>query len=174
MKKHTDVINPTFNFSWDKSKKDISAKVLGKRKQPTPHKPPSTSTVSETESSVTNNSKLEIDNDVTPSYVKRKQKKIKQALEKPDKKKNYSLFDQKPKQMYVTSISGKSVSEKVFTKTGHKFSDIEGIHKHILANLEKNNFLKLTTVQEKALPIILSGKNTLVRKQSTIIQLSFV
>lgn len=123
-----------------------------------------------------------------PGFIKRKRKKIKQvpqndlqeesddsnadlyygknieAKTAKQQKPSFALFNQKPKQVYIDTASGKPVSENVFTITGHTFSDIK-IHKHVLSNLEKHGFVKMTTVQEKAIPVILNGKNTLVNKK---------
>lgn len=54
-----------------------------------------------------------------------------------------------------------SATEKLFT-SNRSFRDLKQIHNHIISNLEKHDFLRLTTVQEKAIPIIVEGKNTLV------------
>lgn len=76
--------------------------------------------------------------------------------------KSYSLFGEKHKSLHIdTRGVGVSVSEKVFSTSGTKFSDLN-IHKWIVSNIEKMDFKTMTTVQEKALPTILSGKNTLV------------
>ncbi|KAF2897162.1 hypothetical protein ILUMI_09013, partial [Ignelater luminosus] len=111
-------------------------------------------------------------NDFNAVNIKRKHKKDKaKALlndedgnkEQPASKsaqKSFSLFNQKPKDVYIAARSGKSVSEKVFTESGNKFSDLP-IHKYLVSNLEKINFTTLTTVQEKAIPVVLLGKDVL-------------
>lgn len=110
-------------------------------------------------------------------YVKRKQKKDKLAAKAQESgesapqintesgnkstKTSYSLFAIKHKDIYVnTNIKGKSVVEKVFSGDG-KFSDLN-IHKYLVSNLQKHNFTTLTNVQEKSIPVILTGKNVLV------------
>lgn len=188
--KRAKMTNPSFNFTWDKSNKEVQGKVFAKKKQTTavrddqvkiPQPQRNKTTNSENASKIINYKQK----DTTSQFVKRKRKKEKQKEQEQEEKeedfeellnsysennksvkpakKNFSLFGQKHKQIYVSTESGKSVSEKVFTTKGQKFSDIKQIHKHILSNLEKHNFIKLTTVQEKAIPVILSGKNTLVR-----------
>lgn len=107
----------------------------------------------------------------TEGYVQRKlRKKQSQAgvnaagykYERADKK--YSLFYEKQvKKLHVQSQSGKSVFEKVFSE--ESFSDLK-IHKHLLSNLNKNNFDKLTNVQAKAIPTLMEGNNTLIRSQT--------
>lgn len=112
-------------------------------------------------------------NDPSTVNIKRKHKKDKakallnvednkdeQSPSKPGLK-SFSLFSKKPKDVYVGVRSGKSVSEKVFTESGNKFSDLP-IHKYLVSNLEKINFTTLTTVQEKAIPVVLQGKDVLV------------
>lgn len=182
--------NPSFNFTWDKSNKDVQAKVFAKKKQTAvrdnqvkmPNSQQNKTTNNDNSSKVVNYKR----SDNPTQFVKRKRKKEKQKEQEQEEKEedfeellnsysennnksvkpakqNFSLFGQKHKKIYVSTESGESVSEKVFTSKGQKFSDITQIHKHILSNLEKHNFTKLTTVQEKAIPVILSGKNTLVR-----------
>lgn len=105
----------------------------------------------------------------SPIHIKRKHKKDKQkaaATDTPEthvqKAKNtYSPFKERWKKVYVEASGGTSVSEKVFTSSGLTFSDLS-IHKHLVSNLEKIDFKSLTTVQEKAIPVIFSGKDTLV------------
>ncbi|XP_017783460.1 PREDICTED: probable ATP-dependent RNA helicase DDX31 isoform X2 [Nicrophorus vespilloides] len=79
------------------------------------------------------------------------------------KKKSYKLFTEKAKDVYVDLEGGKSVSEKVFTSS--KFSDLS-LNRHVVSNLEKINFKDMTNVQQKSIPVIMSGKNTLVRSQT--------
>lgn len=97
--------------------------------------------------------------------IKRKAKKDKQSNVVTEAEnhtqKTYSLFSEKPKSVYVETSGGTSVSEKIFTSSGSTFGNLS-IHKHLVSNLEKMGFKSLTTVQEKAIPIIFSGKDTLV------------
>ncbi|CAH0552601.1 unnamed protein product [Brassicogethes aeneus] len=66
--------------------------------------------------------------------------------------------------MFVKCPKGVSVVEKVFS-ADKKFSSLN-IHKHLLSNLEKINFSTLTNVQEKSIPVVLTGKNVLIRSQT--------
>lgn len=97
--------------------------------------------------------------------IKRKHKKDKQSsvvsAAESHTQKTYSLFSERPKSVYVETSGGTSVSEKIFTSSGSTFGNLS-IHKHLVSNLEKMGFKSLTTVQEKAIPIIFSGKDTLV------------
>ncbi|KAK4883441.1 hypothetical protein RN001_006760 [Aquatica leii] len=106
-------------------------------------------------------------------HIKRKHKKDKQKLlnpiknnpsEPPQQTKAVNLFHNSQKQFSI-SHSSKFESEKLFTDSGKKFSDLD-IHKHLISNLEKINFNSLTTVQEKVIPIGLSRKDILVRSQT--------
>lgn len=104
--------------------------------------------------------------------VKRKQKKDKLLAKlasdsnqesgiQISKQKEYSLFSVGNKDVYVKSnTTGKSVVEEVFS-TSKKFSDLN-IHKYIISNLEKIGYTTLMNVQEKSVPLLLSGKNVLV------------
>ncbi|XP_018330433.1 probable ATP-dependent RNA helicase CG8611 [Agrilus planipennis] len=65
----------------------------------------------------------------------------------------------------VVENSKNSVSEKVFTSSGKKFSDLD-IHQHLVSNLDKNGFNNVTVVQERALPVVTSGKDVLIRSQT--------
>lgn len=77
------------------------------------------------------------------------------------KQKEHALFSVGDKNVYVkTNTKGKSVIEEVFS-ANKKFSDLE-IHKYIVSNLEKIGYTTLMNVQEKSIPVILSGKNVLV------------
>lgn len=75
-------------------------------------------------------------------------------------KRNKSSFASNEKE-WDGVVTGKSVTEKLFA-SNKSFGDIQDVHKHIVSNLEKHNFMRLTTVQEKAIPVINDGKNTLV------------
>lgn len=113
--------------------------------------------------------------------VKRKQKKdkllAKLAAEGNQKtgvtvtkQKEHSLFSVGNKDVYVKSnTKGKSVIEEVFS-TNKKFSDLN-IHKYIISNLEKIGYTTLMNVQEKSIPVILSGKNVLVSRVLCILEL---
>lgn len=77
------------------------------------------------------------------------------------KKPTHSLFSEKYKSVHInTKIKGASLTEKVFS-AGKKFDKLE-LHPHLLSNLTKNDFTILTNVQERAIPVILSGQNCLV------------
>lgn len=77
------------------------------------------------------------------------------------KKPTHSLFSEKYKSVHInTKIKGASLTEKVFS-AGKKFDKLE-LHPHMLSNLTKHDFTILTNVQEKAIPVILSGQNCLV------------
>lgn len=75
---------------------------------------------------------------------------------------SHSLFGDRRKDEYVQSQAGVSVSETVFATSGKKFCDLD-IHKYLVSNLEKHGFTSLTNVQEKSVPVIMSGKDVLVR-----------
>lgn len=182
-------MKPTFNFAWDTSKKG-SAKVFVRKRQPGKiHSKqereinPVAGKVNIPDSKV-NDKVIAKKHTKNSGFIKRKRKKVKQHNDlqknldnldadfqydanteantaKPQKK-SFSLFNQKPKQLYIDTVSGAAVSEKVFAVTGRTFNDIKQIHKHVLSNLVKHGFDKMTTVQEKAIPIVLSGKNALV------------
>lgn len=103
--------------------------------------------------------------------VKRKKKKDKllaklaaenqQTLVHIIKTKDHSLFSVGSKDVYVKSnLKGKSLVEKVFSGS-KQFCDLD-IHKYIVSNLEKIGYTTLTNVQEKSIPVVLSGKNVLV------------
>lgn len=108
----------------------------------------------------------------TTKLVKRKQKKDKllaklaadsqQNTSVPQpKQKEHSLFSVERKDVYVKSNNkGISVVEEVFS-SGKKFSDLD-IHRFIVSNLEKIGYTTLTNVQDKSIPVILSGQNVLV------------
>lgn len=72
-----------------------------------------------------------------------------------------SLFKNNPEVPRVGQRAVKPLVEKVFS--GNNFSDLN-IHPHSVANLQQN--LKLTelmTVQQKAVPVILQGRDVLIR-----------
>ncbi|XP_012268954.2 probable ATP-dependent RNA helicase DDX31 [Athalia rosae] len=75
-----------------------------------------------------------------------------------------SLFGNNPEIPNIGQRFVKPVDEAVFSVT--KFSDFD-LHPFMVQNLEQNmQITKLTTVQQKAIPEILSGKDVLVRSQT--------
>lgn len=75
-----------------------------------------------------------------------------------------SLFGNNPDVPNIGQRLVKPVSELVFTKKN--FDDL-GIHPHMISNLRQNmEITTMTTVQQKAIPQILSGKDILVRSQT--------
>lgn len=148
-----------FNFKW--SKDNNKGKVFKTRQKPQQN------IQSEVTKSVENS--LET---TTGKHIKRKQRKDKllrksQASNEAPRNaiannpKEYSLFGEKQKDVYVNIQSGQSIKEDLFTKSGQSFKALD-IHKHLVSNLEKIEYTKLTNVQEKSIPVILSGKNALV------------
>lgn len=78
--------------------------------------------------------------------------------------KSSSLFRNNPEVPNIGQRLVKPISETVFTKIN--FSDL-GIHPFTISNLEQNmNITKMTTVQQKAIPQIFSGKDILIRSQT--------
>ncbi|OXU24684.1 hypothetical protein TSAR_005180 [Trichomalopsis sarcophagae] len=75
-----------------------------------------------------------------------------------------SLFGHNPTIPNIGQRFVKPVNEKVFS--AEKFGDL-GIHAYAVQNLEQNmKITTMTTVQKKAIPVILSGKDVLVRSQT--------
>ncbi|XP_063972541.1 probable ATP-dependent RNA helicase DDX31 [Diachasmimorpha longicaudata] len=75
-----------------------------------------------------------------------------------------SLFGNNPDVPTIGQRLVKPVQETVFSKT--KFNDLE-VHPFMVANLKQNmNISNMTTVQQKAIPQILSGRDILVRSQT--------
>ncbi|CAH0722369.1 unnamed protein product, partial [Brenthis ino] len=75
-----------------------------------------------------------------------------------------SLFKNNPDVPKMGQKAVKPVVEKVFA--GKTFSDLN-IHSHSIANLKQNlNLTELMTVQQKAIPIILQGRDVLIRSQT--------
>lgn len=167
----TNVKDEEFNFAWTKNKDNNKGKVFKKKGNAT-----------KTTTTITNkvNVKKKVQKPMEKTleskslHIKRKHKKDKQlrltessnATEKNDNNKknvnkNYSLFGERPKELYVNTEIGKSVQEDLFTKSGKSFKDLD-VHRHLISNLEKINYTKLTNVQEKSIPVIMSGRNTLV------------
>lgn len=169
--------NPSFNFTWDTKKKTVSAKVFSK-KRPNKNLSVKETSVSLKKAGVNGNvSDQTVENKVANNVSETKYTRKKQFIHKTSNtgsnansrddtprfrgKKaldNYSIQQNYYKPQRQT---GKVVTEKLFT-SDKSFKDLEQIHHHIISNLEKNNFLRLTTVQEKAIPVICEGKNTLV------------
>ncbi|KAK2588088.1 hypothetical protein KPH14_004150 [Odynerus spinipes] len=78
--------------------------------------------------------------------------------------KSSSLFRNNPEVPNIGQRLVKPISETVFAKTN--FSDLN-IHPYMVSNLEQNmNITKMTTVQQKAIPQIFSGKDVLIRSQT--------
>ncbi|XP_045507098.1 probable ATP-dependent RNA helicase CG8611 isoform X1 [Colias croceus] len=75
-----------------------------------------------------------------------------------------SLFKNNPDVPRIGQRAVKPVVEKVFA--GTTFADLN-IHPHSIANLKQNlNLSELMTVQQKAIPIILQGRDVLIRSQT--------
>ncbi|OWR48362.1 hypothetical protein KGM_213111 [Danaus plexippus plexippus] len=75
-----------------------------------------------------------------------------------------SLFKNNPEVPKIGQKAVRPVVEKVFA--GKTFSDLN-IHPHSVANLKQNlNLTELMTVQQKAIPIILEGRDVLIRSQT--------
>lgn len=72
-----------------------------------------------------------------------------------------SLFKNNPDVPKIGQRAVKPLVEKVFA--GRTFADLD-IHPHSVANLQQNLGLKeLMTVQQKAVPVILQGRDVLIR-----------
>lgn len=72
-----------------------------------------------------------------------------------------SLFKNNPDVPRVGQKAVKPVVEKVFA--GTTFADLN-LHPHSIANLKQNlNLTELMTVQQKAIPVILQGRDVLIR-----------
>lgn len=98
-----------------------------------------------------------------PSEKKFDDKNDKPAYNKPSSKVS-SLFGNNPEVPNIGQRFVKPVSEAVFSKTS--FSDL-GIHPYAVSNLEQNmKITNMTTVQQKAIPVIMSGKDVLIRSQT--------
>ncbi|XP_038209182.1 probable ATP-dependent RNA helicase CG8611 [Zerene cesonia] len=75
-----------------------------------------------------------------------------------------SLFKNNPDVPRIGQKAVKPIVEKVFA--GTTFADLN-IHPHSIANLKQNlNLSELMTVQQKAIPIILQGRDVLIRSQT--------
>ncbi|XP_060524574.1 probable ATP-dependent RNA helicase CG8611 [Cylas formicarius] len=113
-----------------------------------------------------------------PNYeqklIKRKGKKDKilksteegnELEETTNQNKLHSLFSEKHKSIHVnTNVTGRALIENVFS-VGMTFSKLD-IHRHLASNLEKHSFKILTSIQEKAIPVVLRGKNALIKSQT--------
>ncbi|XP_076755415.1 uncharacterized protein LOC143426113 [Xylocopa sonorina] len=80
-----------------------------------------------------------------------------------------SLFSHNPQVPNIGQRLVKPINEPVFTFTnqlGVTFSDLN-VHPFMISNLEQNMHInKMTIVQQKAIPQILSGKDVLIRSQT--------
>lgn len=75
-----------------------------------------------------------------------------------------SLFGNNPEIPSIGQRLVKPVNEKVFT--AEKFSDLN-VHAFSVSNLEQNlKITTMTTVQKKAIPVILTGQDVLIRSQT--------
>lgn len=75
-----------------------------------------------------------------------------------------SLFKNNPQVPRIGQRAIKPIVEQVFA--GKTFSDLD-IHPHSVANLQQNMGLKeLMTVQQNAIPVILQGRDVLIRSQT--------
>lgn len=188
----TNISDEQFNFKWNENKNKTKGKSFKKRDGPI---------IKATQiKTINTNVKNNIENsfDKSPenksTHIKRKHKKDKQLRlaessngtdsgadksgtnrsdNNKNPNKNYSLFGEKPKEVYINTEVGKSIQEDLFATSGKSFRDLD-IHRHLVSNLEKINYLKLTNVQEKSIPVITSGKNTLVSNSCISIILSLI
>lgn len=72
-----------------------------------------------------------------------------------------SLFKNNPDVPRIGQKAVKPIVEKVFT--GQTFIDLD-LHPHSIANLQQNlNLNQLMTVQQNAIPVILQGRDVLIR-----------
>lgn len=72
-----------------------------------------------------------------------------------------SLFKNNPEVPKIGQKAVKPLFEKVFA--GRTFADLN-IHPHSVANLKQNlNLSEMMTVQQKSIPIILEGRDVLIR-----------
>lgn len=72
-----------------------------------------------------------------------------------------SLFKNNPDVPRMGQRAVKPVVEKVFA--GKTFEDLN-LHPHIVSNLKQNmNLTELMTVQQKAIPVLLQGRDVLIR-----------
>nr|XP_039259215.1 probable ATP-dependent RNA helicase DDX31 [Styela clava] len=75
-----------------------------------------------------------------------------------------SLFNQNPQIPKVSQPDISSVQEDIFSR--ENFSDLE-IHPHLLSYINHNLKLKnMTSIQQKAIPVLLSGRDALVKSQT--------
>ncbi|KAI4457452.1 rna helicase [Holotrichia oblita] len=179
------ITKPTFTFSWDNNKQKPTQSTAFKKRNKT--KSLQIDELNETRSNAAN--KLQKTSDIVPEntaelssnkHVKRKKRKDKllakqllkegvnvdvSKLNNDNQTKNYALFTESSKRLHINVSSGKSVSEDVFATSDRQFNNLD-IHRHLVSNLEKIDFKTLTNVQEKAIPIVMSGKNCLIRSQT--------
>lgn len=72
-----------------------------------------------------------------------------------------SLFKNNPDVPHIGQRAVKPIVEKVFSST--TFAELD-IHPHCVANLQQNlNIKDLMTVQQNAIPVILQGRDVLIR-----------
>ncbi|KRT81118.1 helicase, partial [Oryctes borbonicus] len=185
-KHFTKVIQPTFKFSWDNNRQNpIQSKIFKRKNVSNESGIENIALIKEKDDSkaVPSNDKARLRNPSESNnkkHVKRKKRKdkllakqfLKEGIEanfvKPIndiQKNNVPLFTETPRELYVNTSRRKPVSENVFAISNNKFSDLN-IHRHLVSNLEKINYKTITNVQEKAIPIILTGKNCLIRSQT--------
>lgn len=157
-----------FEFEWTKSKSEKSGKALKRRKKPLAEPDAQPERKKGKSSQAGEGPSRRNATPVANVLIKRKQKKDKLANlsdvigEKSKSSAQHALFSVPRKNVYVnTNLKGKSVVEKVFESDQKKFSDL-GIHRHLVSNLEKNQFLTATNVQNKAIPEVMTGANVLV------------
>ncbi|KPJ06715.1 putative ATP-dependent RNA helicase CG8611 [Papilio machaon] len=75
-----------------------------------------------------------------------------------------SLFKNNPDVPRIGQKAVKPIVEKVFT--AQTFSDLD-LHPHSIANLNQNlNLKQLMTVQQNSIPVILQGRDVLIRSQT--------
>lgn len=80
-----------------------------------------------------------------------------------------SLFKNNPEIPRIGQRAVKPLVEKVFS--GKNFSDLE-LHPHSIANLQQNLGLnQLMTVQQQSIPVILQGRDVLIRYDLLLIYL---
>lgn len=163
--------NPSFDFKWDIKKQNTSAKVFSRSR---PLKT-TTNTVSDGSQPDNNFDKSSNDQNEDSDIVaiagvssSETKQEVEAATLVPSEQTRFVGKDKNKSFKNNTDYrrerrrAGKAVTEKLFT-SNKSFRDLNEIHDHIISNLEKHNFLRLTTVQEKAIPIVVEGKNVLVR-----------
>nr|XP_012145809.1 PREDICTED: probable ATP-dependent RNA helicase CG8611 [Megachile rotundata] len=126
---------------------------------------------------------FKFDEPKTVSFTNHSKKEKQKHAEKPTRKSNISVENEKGTQVLhkssgkISSLFGhnpeiphigqrlvKPINEPVFAATN--FTDLN-IHPFMISNLEQNmQITKMTIVQQKAIPQILSGKDVLIRSQT--------